>query len=80
MKAIYEFDLSEPSEMKEHFRMAKAVDLSIALWDCDIELRNKLKYDEGELTECEYKILEKVHSRFREILRENNVEFILEGE
>lgn len=78
MIAKLEFDTSEPEDRRSFMVHSHAIDMSIALWDTHIMFRNKLKYDE-ELTEEQYKVLEWANDEFNKILRENNIEFVLDG-
>lgn len=40
MKAILEFDLSDPEDRMEHLRCIKSFNMSLAIWD----IINKIKY------------------------------------
>ncbi len=78
MKAILEFEVDEPQDRKELKRVTSATEMSIALWDIDVMFRNKLKYDET-LSEGEYDIISSLREDFWTILKDQDVEFILEG-
>ena len=45
MKAILEFDMTEPSEVREHFRHTKSLDITLALYAVS---NLYYKYDEEE--------------------------------
>jgi len=60
MKAILEFDLTEPADVEAHLRCVQSLELVLFVLKIEAELRAKLKY--GELSECEWKTLD----RFRE--------------
>ena len=79
MKATIEFNLAEPYEVREHFRMLKAVDMSIALFDIEQMFRNKLKYDE-DLPDDAYNEIDKLRNLFYEIIDEQALRFTLTGE
>ena len=44
MKAILEFDLTDVDDVTQHGRALKALDLALALFEIDQELRNIIKY------------------------------------
>ncbi|MCK5535405.1 MAG: hypothetical protein KAI79_01185 [Bacteroidales bacterium] len=83
MKAILEFDTSEPEQNRELKLAIKAEDMSIALWDIDQMFRNILKYEniahEGYLTEEEYDVVEKLRKDFNDLLEERDIKMVLEG-
>jgi len=60
MKAILEFDLAEPADVEAHLRCVQSLELVLFVLKIEEELRAKLKH--GELSECEWKTLD----RFRE--------------
>ena len=60
MKAILEFDLTDPADVEAHLRCVQSLDLVLFLLKIEEELRARLKH--GDLSECEYQALD----RFRE--------------
>ena len=81
MKAILEFDMAPNNEnqFEEEQKLKlclSATDMSIALWDTSQLFRNELKYNEN-LSESEYKLLERLQSNFLETLDDNNIRYIL---
>ena len=81
MKAILEFDMAPNNEnqFEEEQKLKlclSATDMSIALWDISQLFRNELKYNEN-LSESEYKLLERLQSNFLETLDDNNIRYIL---
>lgn len=78
MKAILEFDLSDPDDRREHLLCIKANDMSIALWDIEAFFREELKYNE-KLTEDQCKIIERIHKDILTIIDDHEINFVLEG-
>ena len=68
MKAILEFDLNDPDDIRSHLRCIKATDMAIALWHIRM-MRRELEWmeDQKELT------TENVMSKIFEFLDDNNV-------
>jgi hypothetical protein len=68
MKAILEFDLNDPDDMRNHLRCIKATDMALALWHIRM-MRRELEWmeDQKELT------TENVMSKIFEFLDDNNV-------
>ena len=71
MKAILEFDLNDRDDIVAHYRCVKSIDLAMALWDLNGEIRSKLKY--GELTDTEYSIYEKIKNTLTDIMEERGI-------
>jgi hypothetical protein len=69
MKVTIEFNL--PDDEYEYRNSVKANEMYNALWDIKQELRNALKY--GDLTEYEYKTMERIQDKFFEILNEYEI-------
>lgn len=74
MKAILEFDLDDANDIAAHKRCVQALDLVMALYQIDNELRSKLKY--ADLSDQEYDIYEKIRDRIHEILNSRNIDLI----
>ena len=68
MKAILEFNLTDPDDITSHLRCIKATDMAIALWQIRM-LRKELEWmeDNKELT------TENVMSKIFDILDDHNV-------
>jgi hypothetical protein len=83
MKAIIEFDLDEPREYSEWKKYTHTTDLELALWDITQLLRSSLKYEgilvDGYLTGNTYSIIEKLEDKVHDIIEDNDVKFIFEG-
>lgn len=77
LKAKLEFDLNEPEDYKKHKCYCAAEEMSIALWDIEQLFRQELKYNE-DLNQDQYEIVSKLQSKFREILEERDIKFVLE--
>lgn len=45
MKATFEFDLSDPEQVTEHYRMTRSIDMALALRQIS-DLWRKYKHDE----------------------------------
>ena len=69
MKVTIEFNL--PDDQYEYRNSVKANEMYNALWDIKQELRNALKY--GDLTEYEYKTMERIQDKFFKILNEYEI-------
>jgi hypothetical protein len=72
-KAILEFDLTEVDDELAFMRATKSLSLVLTLLDVEQYLRIQLKYNEDNLTDDQYKMLDKVRDRFYEILSENGI-------
>lgn len=68
MKAIIEFDLNEPDDIRNHLRCIKALDMACVLWEIR-QLRKELEWmeDQGELSS------EQVMSKIMEHFDNHNV-------
>lgn len=68
MKAILEFDLNDPDDIRNHLRCIKATDMALTLWHIRM-MRKELEFmeDQKELTS------ENVMSKIFEFLDDNNV-------
>lgn len=69
MKAQLTFDLLEDKYEWENAIRADA--MFCALWDLSQELRTLWKYE--ELSEEEWKMVERIRNKFYEILQEHNI-------
>ena len=70
MKAILEFNL--PDDQHEFDLAIQGSKMYVALWDISQELRTLWKYE--ELSDEEFKIVERIRDKFYEILDENQIE------
>ena len=73
MRAIIEFDLDEPTDIEAHKRFTNLNAVYIALWEFDQEMRRQIKYNSENYTGEQVDALDKLRSRFYEILNDNNV-------
>ena len=71
MKAILEFDLTDPDDSTEHLRCVMATDAYSALWDIQQEIRKKWKYNEDE-KEADY--FYKFATDFSDILSNHGID------
>ena len=69
MKATLTFNL--PEDQAEFDFAVQGSNMYSALWDISQELRTLWKYE--ELTDEEFKIVEKIRNKFYEILDENQI-------
>ena len=69
MKATLKFNL--PEDQAEFDFAVQGSNMYSALWDISQELRTLWKYE--ELTDEEFKIVEKIRNKFYEILDENQI-------
>jgi len=69
MKATIEFNL--PEDQHEFDLVVNASAMYNALWEINTELRTLWKYE--ELTDAEWKIVERIREQFFDILRENYI-------
>ena len=69
MKAILEFNL--PDDQHEFDLAIQGSKMYVALWDISQELRTLWKYE--ELSDEEFKIVERIRDKFYEILDENQI-------
>jgi hypothetical protein len=69
MKAIIEFNL--PEDQAEFDFAIQGSNMYSALWDISQELRTLWKYE--ELSDEEFKIVERIRNKFYEILDENQI-------
>lgn len=71
MKAILEFDMSQPEDRGEHKRACSATSMYVAVLGFSDYLRNKLKY--GDLPDEVYKALVDARSQLFEELNSRNL-------
>jgi hypothetical protein len=69
MKATLEFNL--PEDQAEFDLAVQGSKMYVALWDISQELRTLWKYE--ELSEEEWKIVERIRESFYDILQKNNI-------
>lgn len=69
MKATLEFNL--PDDQHEFDLAIQGSKMYVALWDISQELRTLWKYE--ELSDEEFKIVERIRDKFYEILDENQI-------
>ena len=72
-KAILEFDLNEPDDIMAHKRVAKSLDMAMALWDITHNTKKSLEWSlEGKEID-KYDTLDMVFDKIYEILEEHNI-------
>jgi len=67
MKAILKFDLSIPDDQQDYYRVNKALNMAVLIWEYDAYLREQYKYKEKE----EYF---EIREKFREFLTDNDID------
>jgi hypothetical protein len=67
------FDLNDPDDIMSHRRFTQSTDMALALWDIKNNLRGKLKHPPEDITDGEYKLIEKIQTEFFEILEDYNI-------
>jgi hypothetical protein len=73
MRAIIEFDLDEPTDIEAHKRFTNLSGVYIALWEFDQEMRRQIKYNTQEYNGEQLDALDKLRSKFYEILNDNQI-------
>ena len=73
MRAIIEFDLDEPTDIEAHKRFTNLNGVYIALWEFDQEMRRQIKYNSEDYSSEQVDAIDKLRSKFYEILNDNNV-------
>jgi hypothetical protein len=73
MRAIIEFDLDEPTDIEAHKRFTNLNGVYIALWEFDQEMRRQIKYNSEDYSGDQVDAIDKLRSKFYEILNDNNV-------
>lgn len=73
MRAIIEFDLDEPTDIEAHKRFTNLNGMYIALWEFDQEMRRQIKYNSEDYSGEQVDAIDKLRSKFYEILNDNNV-------
>jgi len=66
-KAILEYNLNEPDDVKAHIRAVKSLDMAIALWEINQFLRNEAKYKDNEIAD---KLREEIYG----IMNDHNID------
>jgi hypothetical protein len=64
-KAIIEFDLNDPEDVKAHLRCVKSTSMAVTLWDIDQHLRNESRKEDN--------VAEKLREEIREIMSDNGI-------
>jgi hypothetical protein len=73
MRAIIEFDLDEPTDIDAHKRFTNLNGVYIALWEFDQEMRSQIKYNTKGYNGDQLDALDKLRSKFYEILNDNQI-------
>lgn len=75
MKAILEFDLTNPDDVKAHLRAVKSLSLAIAIWEIDYNFKKKLERQIelwGDKCTPEM-IINTFFNEFYSLMEENNI-------
>ena len=76
MKVTVEYNL--PEDINQYRLALASSDMHSVLCETDRWLRNKIKYDEAQMTKDEYKAYENIREHLLFLLRENNVNLHLD--
>ncbi len=68
MKAILEFDLSNQEEKKEHYRCVKSLDMALALFEIQMNLRKRSGENVDSIFEEIYKIINEYNINIEELV------------
>ena len=71
MKAILEYDLSNPEQQAEHYRAIMSLKMAIAIHEVANLLRSRVKY--GDDSQEVFDALDSVREEFHQILHENGL-------
>ena len=71
MKAILEYDLSNPEQEAAHYRAIMSLKMAIAIHEVANLLRSRVKY--GDDSQEVYDALDSVREQFHQILQENGL-------
>jgi hypothetical protein len=58
-KAIMEYNLNDPDDVKAHLRAIKSTDMAIAFFEIDQFLRSESKYNDNQIA---FALREKIHN------------------
>jgi hypothetical protein len=67
MKAVLKFDLSNPEDQQEFYRVNKSLNMAVAIWEFDQWLRGEYKHGENEHAYV-------FRENFREFLTDNDID------
>ncbi len=74
MKATLEFDLNDIDDKMAHFRCIKSLDMALAIWEIQTNLRKRCEnMIEHSKEESKFEALEIVFNELREIFEDNNL-------
>jgi len=72
--ASFNFDLSDPYDRKEHFRMTKSMDMASALWQITHNTRKSIQYSIENKEMDKYEAVDYVFETIYEIMQERNID------
>lgn len=75
-KAILEFDLTDPDDRLEFERTSKSLNMALCIWEFAYNSKKGIEREldaDDDSRQKEYDLLDKVYSKFWEILNENGV-------
>lgn len=75
MKAVLNFDLSDPSDAIEYKRVNKSLDLALALWEMMYNTKKKViaELEKEDNTEDKYDAVDRVYEKLWEVLNEHSI-------
>jgi hypothetical protein len=72
--ASFNFNLLDPDDRKEHFRMTKSMDMASALWQITHNTRKSIQYSIENKEMDKFEAVDYVFERIYEILQERNID------
>ena len=78
-KAILEFDLNEPDDVRSHLRCIKSLDMASFIFQLTSNTRKELEreletYEFQNINLSEYEVLHKVFEKIHEMISEYNID------
>jgi hypothetical protein len=70
--ATLNFDLNDYDDIQSHLRCVKSLDLALALWEFGHNTKKSFEYDLGD-DDKSHDLVDKIYSRFWEILDEKGI-------
>ena len=71
MESIIKFDLNDPESRMDHLRCVKALDMALAIWEIQMNLKSKFEYQ--EMSNDTWNKVEEVFEEINSILEVNDI-------
>jgi hypothetical protein len=74
--ALLKYDLSDPDDRLEFERASKSLDMALSIWEFAYNSRKTIENEldaDADSRQREYDLLDKVYTRFWEILNEHDI-------